>query len=390
MSAVEVVDSPAVGLPIPEPGSPAVPFDHHTPTAADPASSEDPSGAVVPFASSDRGRRDAQARVVAAGALSDQEPVHAASPDDESAPDPTPFLELRLFAEVFADLQQNRIALGNRIGAAERTGYVLVDALIPLHEAAKQNEHQAGLAMRRCFRRVAPGLVAWGKEQPGIGEHLLARLIGVIGHPVWAYPHHWQGDGADRVLIADEPYQRKVSQLWSYCGHGDPARRRAKGMTADDAMGLGNPRAKMLVRLIAEATMKQVGSPAAAIAPSTPSEGSPLPDSTFDPTGQAADAALTPSAGGSPSAPSGHTALAPHSPHAAGAPSETDAATSRTTANGSSRRRSPYRDIYDSARVEYATREGWTPGHQHSAALRLVGKNILRDLWIAAHEDGAA
>lgn len=387
MSTAEVVDAPAQDVPTPGLPAPGVPFDHHTPTTLHATPRGSASGVVVPFASSDHYGSDTHTQRVVAGISSDQEPEIRAHPISHPAPDPTPFLELRLFAEVFADLQQNRIALGNRISAAERTGYVLVDALIPLHEAAKQNEHQAGLAMRRCFRRVAPGLVEWGKEQPGIGEHLLARLIGVIGHPVWAYPHHWQGDGADRVLVADEPFERKVSQLWSYCGHGDPARKRAKGMTADDAMGLGNPRAKMLVRLIAEATMKQIGSSATVVA-ATPRTGSSLM-STLDPTDHRTHDNQTDCVGGSPSAPNGLDRLDARTSLAVGAPSETDDAISESTPMRGARRRSPYRDVYDDARLEYATREGWTPGHQHSAALRLVGKHILRDLWIAAHEDTA-
>ena len=388
MSTAEVVDTPASLDPAPNGTAPGVPFDHHTPTKVLPTPRTSASGVVVPFASNDREGCEARTGLVAAGTLSDQEPEIRAYPISHPAPDPTPFLELRLFAEVFADLQQNRIALGNRISAAERTGYVLVDALIPLHEAAKQNEHQAGLAMRRCFRRVAPGLVAWGKEQPGIGEHLLARLIGVIGHPVWAYPHHWQGEGTDRVLVADEPFERKVSQLWSYCGHGDATRKRAKGMTADDAMGLGNPRAKMLTRLIAECTMKQIGSPATNEVP-TPLAGPSLV-STLDPTDLGSTDTHTCPVGGSPSAPSSHPPGDTQTSPAAGAHLETDAAIGASSPIPHARRRSPYRDVYDDARTEYATREGWTPGHQHSAALRLVGKHILRDLWIAAHEDGAA
>lgn len=50
------------------------------------------------------------------------------------------------------------------------------------------------------------------------------------------------------------------------------------------------------------------------------------------------------------------------------------------------RRRSPYRDVYDIARARY-DRDDWTPSHQHAAALRLVAKEILRDLWRVAHAE---
>lgn len=49
-------------------------------------------------------------------------------------------------------------------------------------------------------------------------------------------------------------------------------------------------------------------------------------------------------------------------------------------------RRSPYRDVYDARRIVTADREDWTPGHQHNDALRITGKEILRDLWIASHD----
>jgi hypothetical protein len=111
------------------------------------------------------------------------------------------------------------------------------------------------------------------------------------------------------VLVADPPFERSVSQLWSYCGHGDPTRRRRKGMTADDAAAMGNPALKTAVWQIAVACTKQVG-------------------------------------------------------------------TARS-------RRSPYRDVYDVARLTYADRD-WTDAHRHAAALRKVGKEILRDLWKVA------
>ena len=107
---------------------------------------------------------------------------------------------------------------------------------------------------------------------------------------------------------------RSVSQLWSYCGHGDPARKRRAGMTAEEAAAMGNPQAKMLTRLLAECCMKQNGG---------------------------------------------------------------------TDKNGKARLPSPYRAVYDEARMDYEARD-WTDGHRHNAALRKTGKAILKDLWLAA------
>ena len=236
-------------------------------------------------------------------------------------PAPAPaYHELRVFAELYADVQQARIACANR---AERGG--LDPTILAAYLAGlRESEHKLGLAMVRCYRRVVdPAIREWQQATPGIGEHLLARLLGTIGHPRHATPYHWEGSGSERVLIADPPFERNVAKLWSYCGHGDPSRKRRKGMTAEEGAALGNPRAKMLVHLLAEAAMKCVGS----------------------------------------------------------------ASEERATSGGSSqptRARSPYRDVYEQGRATYATREGWTPARQHAAALRLVGKEILRDLWVVS------
>lgn len=208
---------------------------------------------------------------------------------------------LRMLAQQYFDAQQARIACTNRM---ER-GPVDAATYAPQVEAMATAEKEWGKAMRKTYRQVVPPeIVAWQKATLGVGEHLLARLLGTIGHPRLTVPHRWEGAGADRVLHEGEPFERRVSDLWQYCGHGDPERKRRKGQTPEQAAASGNPDAKMLVRLIAEACMKQM--------------------------------------------------------------------------------RSPYRPVYDAARLKYADREGWTPLHQHNAALRKVGKEFLKALWIVA------
>lgn len=279
------------------------------------------------------------------------------------------YRELRVFAELFADVQQTRIACGHRANRCIRCmhvpkdhdgacgkdgcgcqGLFLLDPgqLKPQLDMLAATEHQLGLAMVRCYRRVIdPDVRAWQQATPGIGEHLLARLLGTVGHPRHATPYHWEGTGPGRKLIADPPFERNVAKLWAYCGHGDPDRKRRKGMTAEDGAALGNPRAKMLVHLLAEAAMKCVGS-AASLAPE--SEDGPQPADADD---------------GQP-------------------PTAAD-----TIDRPAARRRSPYRDTYEQARAVYNDRtdddgKPWIPARQNAAALRRVGKEILRDLWLAA------
>lgn len=211
------------------------------------------------------------------------------------------YLHLRAIAEVYEDIQRVRIAVNNRIDRAPIDPEMMASRL----GGIKETEHQIGLLLRRTFRRVVePEIVGWQAQTIGVGEHLLARLLGVIGHPVHTTVHAWEGEGADRVLVVAGEKERRVSDLWSYCGHGDATRRPRKGMSAADGAACGNPRAKMIVHLMAESCLK-------------------------------------------------------------------------------AKARSPYGPVYDEARVRYEDRD-WTALHRHNAALRLVGKEILRDLWSVA------
>jgi len=229
------------------------------------------------------------------------------------------WLELRIWAEMFDDAQKARIANVNR---AERGG--ADPDIFGAHIAElTRTEHACRLAMRRTFRRVAPKpIIEWQKATNGIGIDLLARLLGHMGNPRWATPHHWEGTGSSRILITDPPFERTVGQLWQYAGHGAPGRK-WKGMTADDLAAQGSPMLKMLVHLNAEACMKCMTSPFRLV---------------YEQTRQAvADKVHTVEC--VRCGPSGKPAQ-PGSP--------------------------------------------WSPGHQHAHALRIVGKEILRDLWMVA------
>lgn len=163
---------------------------------------------------------------------------------------------LRLLAEMYEDAQRSRIGCENRV----RSATVDPDLTAASLDALGRAEHELKKALQAQYKRTVPAPIqAWAKQTRGIGKtspHMLARLLGVIGHPVIATPHHWEGEGSDRVLVADPQFARNVAKLWAYCGHGDPNRKRAKGMTAPEAARLGNPRAKMLTHLLAEAVIK--------------------------------------------------------------------------------------------------------------------------------------
>lgn len=274
------------------------------------------------------------------------------------------FSDLRIWAESFADAQQTRIALVNRM---ERGG-IDADLLQGHRDLLDASENAFRLAMVRSYRRAVrehmPAVEEWQKAHFGIGEHLLARLLGHLGHPVIAEPYRWMDEApeghtcipercGDRHLVALEPFARSLRQLWAYCGVGAPERRR-KGMSQEDALALGKPQLKMLLRLLAEATIKCRPQP------------SPVTEATLEAVGveqSTPPVRPTEAVGG-----------------AAGSPPPNRIANAVTTPVGD---KFYYRRVYD-ARKETTGDRGWTDGHRHADALRIVSKEILRDLWTAA------
>lgn len=282
------------------------------------------------------------------------------------------YLELRIWAESFEDIQRARISCTNRM----QRGGVPPDAFAGQLETLMISERSVGLAMRRTYRRtIAPSVRAWQQSTFGIGEHLLARLLGVLGDPRHATPYHWEGDGADRILVADEPYERGVRQLYSYCGHGDATRKRAKGMTAQDAFALGSPRCKMLVHLLAEASIKCRVAP---IPPTTAISASAGPTTSPDQPNDLANPGVRPAGPGISPTPSSNTKARGKS----GSDADQPIVQSKAIGTTADRR---YRATYDQRRAHTATTHPeWTDGHSHNDALRIVGKHILADLWEAA------
>jgi hypothetical protein len=230
---------------------------------------------------------------------------------------------------MYEDKMHSRVADANRLGLTAdgkpskevRT----VDPLpyLPALELTKDLEHEMKLTLARVYRRVVdPEILAWQRSTTGLGEDRLAHLLGVIGHPVHTIGHH-HDDGPDgkRVLVDDGAFDRMVSQLWSYCGMGDPARKRRKGMSQDEATALGNPRAKSIVHEMAKDCMIQNGG--------------------LNKNGKAK----------------------PLSPYRAVYDDRRLATRGRVEENG----------------------KPWSDEHSHNDALHIVAKAILRDLWIVAN-----
>lgn len=312
-------------------------------------------------------------------------PTRPGSVGEPSTVDLTGFLELRVWAESFWDAQTYRTELFNRLGLTAKRTPTKTGSNVDLETAgllvAPVLAHEQHLKkMLLCtYRRVTPSaVIEWQKANFGIGDHLLARLLGQLGHPRIATPYHWEGPAGKRVLVADPSYERSLRQLYAYCGVGAPERRR-KGMTQEEALALGNPRCKTLLWLIAKQTTM------CRLAPTHPATAIPRtvePAISADQPERAATA-IEHSAG---------QPLLPHPPSRRSAARanpagevpllETPIPISSAKEDSASRQ---YRLLYEQRRAHTATTHPeWTDGHAYADALRIVSKAILRDLWTAA------
>lgn len=256
---------------------------------------------------------------------------------------------LALLADALDDIERTRIANENRLRQltrdeadkdGEERGFGLtldqpqVAALADVVDALGKLEHQATLNLQRAVRKHPLG--PWVKATIGVGEKQGARLLAAIGDPYWNALHN---------------RPRLVSELWAYCGlHVLPAAQ------------------------------------------------SPCGTHTIP-------------GGGSKQGDLSHTTAVAHPVGAGVAPTRARGQRANWSTTAKTRAyliaescikqaRSPYRTVYDDGRQKYADAihaapcrrcgpagkpaEVGTPvsaGHQHARAMRLVMKEILRDLW---------
>lgn len=283
--------------------------------------------------------------------------------------DPT----LALAADVLNDLEHVRIANENRLRQltrsetdtdGEQRGFGLderhpdVARLSAIVETLAHAEHDATLQLQRTVRRHPLG--SWVKNTVGIGEKQGARLLAAIGDPYWNELH-------------ERP--RTVSELWAYSGY--------------HTLPIGHWSIDTQRRL---------------------ADGSDLPadQSCLDSQGGVVGGEQT--AGGDPS----HQTTDTQEPGARVAARRRKGQRANWSAAAKMRAylcaescikqaHSPYRTLYDTRRevtrerthAEACVRCGpagkpaptgtpWSAGHQHADALRIVAKEILKDLWRAA------
>jgi len=178
-------------------------------------------------------------------------------------------------------------------------------------------------------------LGVWVKDTVGVGAKQAGRLLGEIGDPYWAHTVYEDKDTGEKIEV---DYQRSFGDLVAYCGlhvQNEQAPRRRKGQQSN-----WNSNARKRLWLIADQSLRYTGEPHK----SGPRQGQPAP-------------------------------------------------------------RSPYRDVYETGREKYenATHHyacqmcgkpghpapvgtALEPRHQHARALRLVMREILRDIWQRSKE----
>lgn len=115
-----------------------------------------------------------------------------------------PYSQLALLADSLDDLEAVRVATENRarsLGEYLPPGDKFLLATQALAEGLKSLEHDAVLALLRYFR--ATPLAPAAKQMHGVGEKTCARLLATTGDPYWNSLH-----GRPRT----------VSELWAFCG----------------------------------------------------------------------------------------------------------------------------------------------------------------------------
>lgn len=258
------------------------------------------------------------------------EPIVPTTPNGAPARSELSDALLVIYADAVDDFEKVRIGTANRIEALGRVKNIDPDApeMVRLRgtlEGLKALEAGAIKELERAMK--AHPLGPWVDRTVGLGYKQAGRLLAAIGDPYWNDLH-------------ERP--RLVSELWSYAGFSvkeGRAVRREKGVKAN-----WSNTAKMRAFVIASQTIRYTGEP---------------------------------------------------------------------DKNGDSGTRSPYREVYDQRRLVTETRvhdtqcqnrsryspngcgtrehpewgapgSAWRDGHRHADALRVVSKEVLRDLWLEA------
>lgn len=328
-------------------------------------------GAAASNQPADRHRRDDAHIVRAVGANAG--PGQAAS--CSSIPKVVALLDpaLALAADVLDDIERVRIANANRLrilttstedSDGEVRGFGLdethpdVARLAAMVKAMEGLEHDAELNLKRHMRRHP--LYSWSKNQRGVGDKQVARLLAAIGDP---------------YINSSTGQARTVSALWAYCGlHVLPVSHLSTGAQSAHA-GRAQLPADHLPDGNQGVTVGGAGGNATQLTNDVRgSSGGVAPKRTR---GQKANWSTRAKTRAHLIAESCVKQLRkPCGRDGDGPAIHVEDCTC-----------SPYRLVYDARRARTTvTHPEWSDGHSHNDGLRVASKAILRDLWRAAKE----
>lgn len=281
---------------------------------------------------------------------------------------------LALAADTLDDLERVRIATQNRARSLVQVfgieGTAQHAAVVGLVAGLEKLEHDAELTLKRTLRKHPLGL--WIKATVGIGEKQGARLLAAIGDP-YIRPEITRADGT-----VEPSRPRTVSELWALCGYHVVHTNFPVDHRTGDAQRLtvGGEPSHRTDHMEAATQVGSVG------AVSAPGGGD---------TDQGAVDAQNKAVGVAPARARGQLA------------NWSSTAKMRAFLIAEScikQSKSPYRAVYDAGRVKYADAvhavecrrcgprgkpaavgTSLPAGHQHARAMRLVSKEILKDLW---------
>lgn len=244
------------------------------------------------------------------------------------------FPEVRIWANTKDDLEKVRISYKNRIDRAPVDVVRFMDNL----EHVLKAEHFAEKGLEWAVKRVAdadPSIAAaldWAERTKGVGLPSVYRLLGRIGHPRWMVRQERQ-DLSTNILTVHPPEPRSIAQLRSYCGVGDPLRKPRKGMSQKELLQMGDRRARSRLFVM---SVQQV-------------KGGYYRPLYYSEKARTADQVHV------------------------------------TECKNTKRRREDKNGCGTSTDPGAgAIGSPWTDGHRHASAMRVVGKAILKDLWLAA------
>jgi hypothetical protein len=175
------------------------------------------------------------------------------------------YWQLRTAARNYQDSHHHVTRLSNRLSALAREG--LTDPALQVQlQVAKTAREESSKILRGIYDSTAPSaLIKFQQETAGIGDVLMAQLIGEVGDFRTYTAAWWAPDPAGkekRVLeTADEETSVGVREIWAFCGHGDATRRRGKGGTQEEMLAAGSPAAKTVAHMMADFAVRLNGVP---------------------------------------------------------------------------------------------------------------------------------